>query len=96
LFGAALASCAGSQGRVTPEMLRDDANPYNTYRHAGLPPGPICNPGEASIIAALEPAASSYFYFVVQGGGRHTFSRTFEEHTEAVRRLRALGREAAD
>jgi UPF0755 protein len=77
-------SCATFNGAVTPAMLRDAKNRYNTYRHAGLPPGPIANPGEAAITAVLAPAASDYLYFVATGGGRHTFSRTFEQHRAAV------------
>jgi UPF0755 protein len=77
-------SCAGFHGSVTPALLRDAANPYNTYRHAGLPPGPIANPGEASIEAVLAPAQTDYLYFVAKGGGRHAFSRTFAEHREAL------------
>lgn len=71
-------------GRPTPAMLRDATNPYNTYRHAGLPPGPISSPGEAAIRAVLTPAATDYLYFVAQGGGRHRFSRTFSEHRGAI------------
>jgi UPF0755 protein len=86
-LGADIASCAGFHGTVTPALLRDPSNPYNTYRHAGLPPGPIANPGEASIEAVLTPAASDFLYFVAKGAGRHTFSRTFAEHREAVETL---------
>lgn len=71
-------------GRPTPAMLRDAANPFNTYRHAGLPPGPISSPGEAAIRAVLLPAKTDYLYFVAQGGGRHRFSRTFSEHRGAI------------
>lgn len=56
-------------------------SPYNTYRHAGLPPGPICNPGKASIIAALQPRASKYLFYVMSPKlERHRFSVTFDEH----------------
>ena len=82
--GSEIPSCAGFKGSVTPALLRDAQNPYNTYRHAGLPPGPIANPGEASIEAVLAPAQSDYLYFVAKGGGRHAFSRTFAEHREAL------------
>jgi UPF0755 protein len=71
-------------GRPTPAMLRDATNLYNTYRHPGLPPGPISSPGEASLLAVLAPAETDYLYFVAQGGGRHRFSRTFSEHREAI------------
>lgn len=62
-------------------------HPYNTYVHAGLPPGPICNPGLASIKAALQPAQTNYFYFVSKGNGTHQFSETIQEHEEGVKRL---------
>jgi UPF0755 protein len=71
-------------GRPTPAMLRDATNPYNTYRHAGLPPGPISSPGESALRAVLMPAKTDYLYFVTQGGGRHRFSRTFSEHRGAI------------
>jgi UPF0755 protein len=71
-------------GRPTPAMLRDASNPFNTYRHAGLPPGPISSPGEAALRAVLLPAKTDYLYFVAQGGGRHRFSRTFSEHRGAI------------
>jgi UPF0755 protein len=73
-----------SAGRPTPAMLRDATNLYNTYRHPGLPPGPISSPGEAAIRAVLSPAKTDYLYFVAQGGGRHRFSRTFSEHRGAI------------
>lgn len=73
-----------SPGRPTPAMLRDATNLYNTYRHPGLPPGPISSPGEAAIRAVLAPAKTDYLYFVAQGGGRHRFSRTFSEHRGAI------------
>lgn len=67
----------------------DIMNPhrYNTYVHKGLPPGPICNPGLASIKAALNPAKTDYLYFVSKGDGTHYFSATAEEHAEAVRKF---------
>lgn len=77
-------SCANYRGRVTPEMVRDARNPYNTYRRAGLPQGPIGNPGEGAIEAVLAPARTEYLYFVADGRGRHRFSRTFEEHRRAI------------
>ena len=66
-------------------MNRDPKNRYGTYTHPGLPPGPIANPGSKSLEAALAPAATRYLYFVATGGGRHTFSETFDAHNDAVR-----------
>jgi UPF0755 protein len=64
------------------------ASPYNTYLHAGLPPGPICCPGLPSIQAALVPARVPYLYYVAGPDGRHVFSRTLSEHNRAVARMR--------
>ncbi len=83
-FPAQAPSCTGFTGRVTPDMLRDAANAYNTYRHAGLPPGPIGNPGEDSILAVLAPAENDFLYFVADGHGKHRFSHSFEEHRRAI------------
>lgn len=69
-------------------------SPYNTYRHAGLPPGPICNPGAASIQAVLNPAETPYLYFVATGKGGHYFSATFAEHEKNVKKYRAARRNA--
>ncbi len=74
-------------GLLTRQHLTLDS-PYNTYRHAGLPPGPICNPGREALEAALFPAAAPYLYFVAREGGGHRFSRTFSEHAAAVREYR--------
>lgn len=61
------------------------SSPYNTYRNVGLPPGPISNPGLASIMAVLEPATTDYLYFVAKDDGSHAFSATFEQHARNVR-----------
>jgi UPF0755 protein len=73
------------EGRLGKKDMSLDS-PYNTYLHAGLPPGPICNPGKEALEAALYPAPESYLYFVAKNDGSHHFSRTFAEHQNAVRR----------
>ncbi|WP_461210344.1 endolytic transglycosylase MltG [Desulfocurvus sp. DL9XJH121] len=72
-------------GNLTRAHLRDKANPYNTYRHRGLPPGPICSPGFRSLEAAMAPEKNSFLYFVAKGDGTHHFSRSLAEHNRAVR-----------
>lgn len=63
-------------------------SPYNTYVHAGLPPAPICNPGLASIKAALEPAPIDALYYVAKPDGSHVFSRTLQEHNRAKQAIK--------
>ena len=73
--------------QTTAKKLTDrdlqTGSPYNTYLHLGLPPGPICSPGESAIKAVMSPADVDYLYFVAKGDGRHHFSRTFREHMAA-------------
>ena len=68
------------------DMQFDSA--YNTYRHAGLPPGPIANPGKSSLEAALHPAQTKFYYFVSDGNGHHRFAETLEAHNRNVAALR--------
>ncbi|MDR1695044.1 MAG: endolytic transglycosylase MltG [Endomicrobium sp.] len=68
-----------NKARLTIEDTRFES-PYNTYRHSGLPPGPICSPGIESIKAALYPENTSSLFFVSAGGGRHLFAESLEEH----------------
>ncbi len=72
-------------GRLTREHLNTD-HPYNTYTREGLPPGPICSPGLASLEAALNPAKVDYLYFVATGDGSHAFSRDYEDQVRNVNR----------
>jgi len=65
-------------------------SPYNTYRNAGLPPGPICNPGPPSINAVLNPAKTNYLYFVATGRGGHAFSSTLAGHARNVQHYRRV------
>jgi UPF0755 protein len=77
-------------GKYDGNIRRDDLNfdsPYNTYRYAGLPPGPIAAPGRASIEAALSPADVPYLYFVSRNDGSHVFSATLKEHNANVYRF---------
>ncbi len=76
---------ADYRGALTREDLQRDL-PYNTYVRAGLPPGPICNPGAEAIAAALAPAAGDWLYFVAAGEGRHVFTNSYAEHLRAVDR----------
>jgi UPF0755 protein len=76
--------------RKTRLFIRDYAfeSPYNTYLHRGLPPGPVNSPSRRSIEAALYPANVHYLYFVADSNGRHVFSRSYNEHLRAIRKIR--------
>lgn len=87
-LGDAVASCRGFDGkRLRRRQLVGRDNPYNTYVHPGLPPGPIAAPGEAAIRAVLAPEEHNYLYFVAAGDGRHRFSATLQEHQDAVKAM---------
>ncbi len=92
--GMKLESCATIQyilGNPKPNLSYEDLkikSPYNTYLHKGLPPGPICNPGEASIMAVLYPAKTDYLYFVAGKDGRHLFAKTYKEHLKNKRKVK--------
>ncbi len=74
--------------KVTSQDLKRKS-PYNTYLHKGLPPGPIANPGEGSILATLYPDNTDYLFFVAQGDGSHFFSKDFRSHEKAIGRYRS-------
>ena len=59
-------------------------SPYNTYRNKGLPPGPICNPGHASLYAASHPEDNNYYYYVAMPDGSHLFASSYEEHERNI------------
>lgn len=83
-----------TQGRPLGRRIRrselDAVNDYNTYRMAGLPKGPITNPGRASIAAVLDPEPHDFLYMVADGSGGHAFARTYAEHQANVERWRRL------
>lgn len=78
-------------GNLKKSHLRMQSNPYNTYRHKGLPPTAIAMPSKASVHAALNPAQTKFLYFVSRGDGSHYFSKSLPEHNRAVRKY-ILGR----
>jgi len=82
-------------GNYSGSLHHDDLavnSPYNTYRFPGLPPGPIANPGQSALTAAMHPAESQYFYFVSDANGHHRFARDLTEHNRNVAAYkRALG-----
>jgi UPF0755 protein len=80
-------------GNLRRAHLDDPENSYNTYRNPGLPPGPVCSPGLASLKAALAPEQHDFLYFVAKGDGGHVFSTNLEDHNRAVRRWVQLRRE---
>ena len=82
-------------GTVTRKDLRTPG-PYNSYLNRGLPPGPIANPGMSAVLAALSPAEADYLYFVSRNDGSHTFSRTLQEHNQAVEEYRAAREKEPD
>ncbi len=86
----------GGKGKLDHGITRtelDTATPYNTYTNDGLPAGPIANPGKAAIEAVLNPAKSSYLYFVANGSGGHAFAATLDEHNANVKKWRAINGE---
>jgi UPF0755 protein len=80
----------GVLGRGLKRSELDRKTPWNTYQVDGLPPTPICNPGKASIEAAVHPDGSKYLYFVADGSGGHAFSTTLAEHQKNVAKWRAI------
>jgi UPF0755 protein len=79
----------GTLGRPIMKSEIEQPTPYNTYQIDGLPPGPISNPGRASLEAAANPARTRELYFVADGTGGHAFADTYEQHQKNVARLRS-------
>jgi UPF0755 protein len=88
-------ACQKWDGRIRRIQLDDRENPYNTYTHAGLPPGPISNPGRAALEAVMAPDGSPFLYFVARNDGTHHFSRTVAEHEAAVVKYQRGGKPMA-
>jgi UPF0755 protein len=88
---AVIYGIAGFDGNLRRIHLDDVTNLYNTYQHAGLPPGPIANPGAASLRAVVDPAEADYLFFVARKDGTHQFSRSYGEHVRAVNRFQRSG-----
>ena len=83
------------KGPLGRRLLRKDLeydSPYNTYKYPGLPPGPIANPGKASIEAVLNPEKHDFIYFVADGTGGHVFAKTLKEHNNNVAKWRKIRR----
>ena len=83
----------GGKGKLDRGLTKDDVDSdtaYNTYKIDGLPPGPIANPGRASLEAVLNPPDTGYLYFVADGSGGHAFAKTLEEHNANVAKWRAI------
>lgn len=84
------------KGALGRRLLRSDLekpHPYNTYKIQGLPPGPIANPGKASLLATIKPAQHNYIYFVADGSGGHVFAETLDQHNKNVAKWRQFRRE---
>jgi UPF0755 protein len=88
-----LAGGKGNLGHPITESEKKQPTPYNTYIVDGLPPGPICNPGRASLEAAANPARTKELYFVADGSGGHIFSENYDQHQKNVERLRSIERQ---
>jgi UPF0755 protein len=89
----------GGKGSLGRGILRSEITqptPYNTYVIEGLPPGPIANPGRASIEAAANPARTKELFFVADGTGGHAFSETYDQHQKHVAKLRGIEKDARD
>jgi UPF0755 protein len=91
-LGAASPACQKWDGRIHRIHLDDTANPYNTYTHEGLPPGPIANPGRAALAAVFRPDGTNYLYFVAKNDGTHQFSASIAEHEAAVVKYQRAGK----
>src|SRR4029077_11032695 len=86
----------GPLGRPLLRVEMDEPNPYNTYQVEGLPPGPIANPGRASLEATAHPARTRDLYFVADGTGGHVYSESLDQHAKNVARWREVEKQQQD
>jgi UPF0755 protein len=86
------AACQRWDGRIRRIHLDDKDNPYNTYTHEGLPPGPISNPGRAALEAVMAPDKSGFLYFVSKNDGSHVFARSVADHEANVVKFQRGGK----
>ncbi len=86
----------GALGRALTRRDLQAPSPYNTYLNPGLPPGPIANPGRASLEAVLNPAQTAFLYFVADGSGGHAFAKTLAEHNRNVAKWRKFKKQNAN
>jgi UPF0755 protein len=91
-LGVASPACQKWDGRIHRIHLDDAVNPYNTYTHEGLPPGPIANPGRAALAAVFRPDGTNYLYFVAKNDGTHQFSASIADHEAAVVKYQRAGK----
>lgn len=91
-LGTASAACTQFENRIRRIHLDDKENPYSTYAHVGLPPGPIANPGQDALAAVMTPDGSPYLYFVSRNDGTHVFSANRAEHDAAVVKFQRGGK----
>ncbi len=86
----------GALGRRLLKSDLEKAHPYNTYKIQGLPPGPIANPGKATLLATAKPTQHNYVYFVADGSGGHVFAETLDQHNKNVAKWRQIRRDRDD
>lgn len=90
IYGLNLIESSNWKGRVLYSHLKSDSQ-YNTYRHKGLPPTPICNPGKKSILAVLHPRWTQKLFFVHEKNGKHAFANDFDEHKKNIKLVKQKG-----
>jgi len=83
-----------SHTKITPKRIKEDSSPFNTYKHPGLPPYPVCMVGVDAIKAAVKPADKDYLYFMKVSKHRHKFTRSYKEHLKTVKSVKKRNRKS--